>query len=123
MFFTKTGKGGTKDVWFYDMQADGFSLDDKRQEVAENDIPDILHRWNHLTDEQSRTRTDQSFFVPVADIRANHYDLSLNRYKEVVYESRAYESPQEIIRQIKQTDAERQHLLAALEADLDLPGL
>ena len=65
LVFTKTGSGGTDNVWFYDMKADGYSLDDKRQEIADNDIPDIINRFSNLADEQARARTEQSFFVPV----------------------------------------------------------
>ena len=85
LVLTKTGSGGTDKVWFYDMKADGYSLDDKRQEVAENDIPDIISRFNNLEAEADRKRTEQSFFVPVEDIVANDYDLSINKYKEVVW--------------------------------------
>ena len=83
LVFTKTGSGGTDKVWFYDMEADGYSLDDKRQEVSENDIPDIIRRFNDLKGEAERNRTEQSFFVPVEDIISNDYDLSINKYKEV----------------------------------------
>lgn len=76
LIFTKTGSGGTDKVWFYDMKADGYSLDDKRQEVKENDIPDIIERYNHLENEVDRKRTEQSFFVPVEEIIENDYDLS-----------------------------------------------
>ncbi len=87
LIFTKTGSGGTDKVWFYDMKADGYSLDDKRQEIKENDIPDIIDRFNHLDAEEERRRTEQSFFVPLKEIAANEYDLSINKYKEIVYES------------------------------------
>ena len=84
LVFTKTGSvgsGGTDKVWFYDMKADGFSLDDKRQEVKENDIPDIIERFNHLESEVERKRTEQSFFVPLEEIVSNDYDLSINKYQ------------------------------------------
>ena len=85
LFFTKTDSGGTDDVWFYDVRADGFSLDDKRTKIEADDLPDALARWaTHTTTERSRERTDQSFTVPKADIVAQGYDLSLNRYKEIV---------------------------------------
>ena len=115
LIFTKTASGGTGKVWFYDMKADGYSLDDKRNPTTENDIPDILHRWNNLGAEDTRSRTDQSFFVPVADIRNNNYDLSINRYKEVVYEEREFEKPEVIIAQIEHLDQERQKLLEDLK--------
>jgi type I restriction enzyme M protein len=93
LVFTKTGAGGTDKVWFYDMQAEGYSLDDKRTEIADNDIPDILARFADLTSEENRARTERSFFVPKAEIAANGYDLSINRYKETVYEKEEYDSP------------------------------
>lgn len=98
--FTKTGAGGTDNVWFYDMKADGFSLDDKRNPVAENDIPDILARFHNLAGETLRARTEQSFFVPKSEIAQNNYDLSINRYKEVVYEKIDYEKPDVILNRI-----------------------
>ena len=95
LVFTKTGTGGTDNVWFYDMKADGYSLDDKRQEIADCDIPDIINRFSNLEDEKDRERTEQSFFVPVDEIVANDYDLSINKYKEVVYEQVEYEPTEE----------------------------
>ena len=97
LFFTKTGAGGTDKVWFYDMKADGYSLDDKRQETEENDIPDIIERYRHLEQEEGRKRTEQSFFVPVEEIRENGYDLSMNKYKEIEYVPVKYPSTQEIL--------------------------
>ena len=104
MIFTKTGTGGTDKVWFYDMKADGYSLDDKRNEVAENDIPDIIERFNNLDKETDRKRTEQSFFVPVEEIRNNGYDLSINKYKEIEYEEVKYDSPQEIMLRIRELE-------------------
>ena len=88
MIFTKTTQGGTDKVWFYDMTADGFSLDDQRQPVKENDIPDIINRFNNREsdEEQKRVRTEKSFFVPKEEIVENDYDLSINKYKEIVVE-------------------------------------
>lgn len=100
LVFTKTGAGGTDKVWFYDMNADGFSLDDKRNPVAENDIPDILARFHNLVGETSRARTEQSFFVPKSEIERNNYDLSINRYKEVVHEKIEYDKPDVILTRI-----------------------
>lgn len=100
LVFTKTGAGGTDKVWFYDMKADGFSLDDKRNPVAENDIPDILARFHNLAGETSRARTEQSFFVPKSEIERNNYDLSINRYKEVVHEKIEYDKPDVILTRI-----------------------
>lgn len=115
LLFTKTNSGGTDKVWFYNMTADGYSLDDKRNKIAANDIPDIIARFKNLDNETDRLRTDQSFFVPVADIHANNYDLSINRYKEVVHEQKEYEKPEVIIAQIEQLDEERKALMEELK--------
>ncbi|HWK55747.1 MAG TPA: class I SAM-dependent DNA methyltransferase [Parapedobacter sp.] len=115
LLFTKTNSGGTDKVWFYDMKADGYSLDDKRSAVTQNDIPDIISRYHQPADEAGRARTERSFLVPVEEIRENKYDLSINRYKEVVYEEVQYEAPATIIAQIEQLDAERRELLAQLK--------
>lgn len=115
LLFTKTESGGTDNVWFYDMQADGYSLDDKRQPIEANDIPDIIQRFHNLTGETGRSRTERSFFVPVQEIRDNKYDLSINRYKEVVHEEKVYEKPSVIISQIEALDAERAELLDQLK--------
>ena len=84
LLFTKTGAGGTDKVWFYDMKADGRTLDDKRQEIEENDIPDIIERYQNLEKEEERKRTEQSFFVPKEEIVENDYDLSINKYKDTI---------------------------------------
>ena len=102
LIFTKTGHGGTDKVWFYNMEADGFSLDAKRTEVEENDIPDIIERWNNLDVETSRTKHDKSFFVQVEEIREKKYDLSINRYREVAYVVKEYPPAKEIIAKIEQ---------------------
>ena len=115
MIFTKTNSGGTDQVWFYDMQADGYSLDDKRNPIEANDISDIVARFHSLPNEASRSRPDQSFLVPVAEIRDNKYDLSINRYKEVVYEEKVYEKPAVLIEQIEALDQERADLLKQLK--------
>jgi type I restriction enzyme M protein len=115
LVFTKTSSGGTDNVWFYDMQADGFSLDDKRQPIEASDIADIVNRYHNLKAESSRKRTDKSFLVPVNEIRDNKYDLSINRYKEVVYENKSYEKPMVIIGQIEALDRERAALLNHLK--------
>lgn len=120
LFFTKTNSGGTGDVWFYDMRADGYSLDDKRQIISANDIPDIIARWHNRAVEKERTRTDQSFLVPVAEIRANNYDLSINRYKEVVYAQQQHDTPAELIEKIETLDRERQADLQSLKALLNI---
>jgi type I restriction enzyme M protein len=115
LFFTKTNSGGTDNVWFYDMQADGYSLDDKRAEIKENDISDIIARYNQLDLEQSRSRTDKSFLVPFDDIKNNDWDLSINRYKEVIYEEVEYDSPSKIIADIEKLDTERNQVLGLLK--------
>ncbi|SMP71383.1 type I restriction-modification system subunit M [Anoxynatronum buryatiense] len=101
MVFTKTGSGGTDKVWFYDMKADGYSLDDKRQPIERNDIQDIIHRFLNREEEQDRKRTEQSFMVDKAEIVGNDYDLSINRYKETEYEEVVYEAPKVIIEKIR----------------------
>jgi len=118
LVFTKTNSGGTDKVWFYDMQADGLSLDDKRQPIEANDIPDIVTRYQNLKAESKRSRTDRSFMVPVKEIQDNKYDLSINRYKEVVFEEKTYEKPTVIISQIEALDKERAELLKQLKAML-----
>lgn len=115
LLFTKTDSGGTDNVWFYDMADDGFTLDDKRQPTDKNDIPDIEKRFANLKAEAKRARTDQSFLVPADEIRANKYDLSINRYKEVVHEEKSYEKPSVILEQIEAIDKERAKLLKELK--------
>ena len=106
LVFTKTGHGGTDNVWFYDMTADGYSLDDKRSPVNENDIPDIIERFKHLDKEADRKRTDKSFMVPKQDIVDNGYDLSINKYKEVEYQKVEYPPTSEIMAELR--DLEKQ---------------
>ncbi len=115
LIFTKTGSGGTDNVWFYDMKADGYRLDDKRQEIADNDIPDIIERFHNLEEEKDRLRTEQSFFVPVKDIIANDYDLSINKYKEVVYEKVEYDSTEVIMGRIDALETEIQVEISELK--------
>jgi len=119
LIFTKTNNGGTDHVWFYDMQADGYSLDDKRAVVTDNNIPDIIRRFKQRDTEGERTRTEQSFLVPMDEIKANDWDLSINRYKEIVYEEIEYDAPSDIIKQIEQLDAERAEALKVLKALLE----
>lgn len=106
LIFTKTGAGGTDKVWFYDMQADGYSLDQKRTEVEENDIPDVVARFNNLKVEEQRTRKDKSFLVPVDEIRNNDYVLSINKYKEVEREKVEYDSTEVIQGRIEALESE-----------------
>lgn len=106
LVFTKTNCGGTDRVWFYDMRADGFSLDDKRAAINDNDIPDIVERFHNLAAEEQRTRKEQSFFVPVDEIRQNDYDLSINKYKEIECERVEYEPVKDILARLEQNEAE-----------------
>ena len=136
LIFTKTGHGGTDKVWFYDMKADGFSLDDKRSETKENDIPDIIARFRSIKslplegkvppqgadevyDESSRARTEQSFFVPKGEIVQNDYDLSINKYKQTEYKPVEYPPTSEILANIKALEAEIGKELAELEQMLN----
>ena len=107
LIFTKTESGGTDNVWFYDMHADGFSLNDKRTPTPdEDDTEDILNRWNNLDAEKSRTKLEQSFFVSVQEIKENNYDLSINKYKEVIYEQKTYDAPEVILNRLENIDVE-----------------
>ena len=106
LVFTKTNHGGTDNVWFYDMTADGYSLDDKRTQVNESDIPDIIQRFKNLDKEADRKRTDKSFMVPKQDIVDNDYDLSINKYKEVEYVKVEYPPTSEIMANIRKIEAE-----------------
>ncbi len=137
LFFTKTGVGGTDHVWFYDVQADGWSLDDTRapllsedklgptptgdltdEDYAKNNLPDVLARWDAQDIERQRMRSEQSFCVPKADIAAYGYDLSLNRYKEVVHEAIDHKPPSEIIAELRTIEAEIAKELYELEGML-----
>jgi type I restriction enzyme M protein len=97
------------------MKADGYSLDDKRNLIKENDIPDIITRYHNLSEEKNRKRTDASFLVPFAEIEANEWDLSINRYKQIEYEEVKYAHPKEILQEIEQLDKERMDALTALK--------
>lgn len=122
LIFTKTGAGGTDQVWFYDMKADGLSLDDKRQPVPENDIEDIIERFHHREQEKERKRTEQSFFVDLDEIRENGYDLSVNKYKEMEYQAVEYDPPSVILERIEELEGkiqeEIQELKKLLNSDL-----
>lgn len=102
--FTKTGAGGTDKVWFYDMQSDGYSLDDKRTELPQSDIPDIVARFHALVQEEGRARTEQSFLVPKEEIVGNDYDLSINKYKKSAYVEEEYPHPMEIMAEINELE-------------------
>jgi len=122
LVFTKTGHGGTDKVWFYDMHADGLSLDDKRTPIADNDIPDVIARFATICageqTEQQRPRTAQSFMVDKVEIAANDYDLSINKYKQTEYKAVEYPSTQEIMAQLHEMEAEIAKGLAELEGML-----
>ena len=115
LIFTKTGHGGTDKVWFYDMTADGFSLDDKRTAIADSDIPDIIERFHHLDAEADRKRTEKSFFVPKAEIVENGYDLSINKYKKTEYIPVEYPPTKEILAELGRLEEEVQKGLRELE--------
>jgi type I restriction enzyme M protein len=138
LIFTKTNSGGTDSVWFYDVQADGWSLDDKRTPLlpddklgstpqtalasddhVRNNLPDMLARWTEREGaERERSRTAQSFCVPKADIAAQGYDLSLNRYREVVHEEAEHRDPREILAELHHLEAQIQDGMRELEGML-----
>ncbi len=138
LLFTKTDSGGTDCVWFYDVQADGYSLDDKRtpllegsklgsfvdealerEEHVKNNLPDVLSRWQERDGaELERAATEQSFCVSQADIAANDYDLSVNRYKETIYDETEHPPPVEILNDLTALELEIQQGLEDLEAML-----
>ncbi|NES86985.1 MAG: N-6 DNA methylase, partial [Moorea sp. SIO2B7] len=117
IIFTKVGveADGTDFVWFYDMKADGLSLDDKRQPVEENDIPDLLEKWKQRDSTQESDRKAKAFFVPKDEIKENGYDLSINRYKEIEYEEVEYEPPKVILEKLRTLEDEIRADLDALE--------
>ena len=115
LVFTKTEHGGTDKVWFYDMQADGFSLDDKRTPIAENDIPDIVARFKNLAAEEDRARTEKSFLVPKAEIVENDYDLSINKYKKAEYKPVEYAPTTQIMAELNELEIDITAGLAELE--------
>ena len=120
VIFTKTGHGGTDKVWFYDMQADGFSLDDKRSPVQENDIPDIIARFKNISADQDRERTEKSFLVPKDEIVANDYDLSINKYKKTEYKPVEYPPTSEIMADLRRLEAEIKTAMDELEGMLGI---
>ena len=115
IIFTKTGAGGTDKVWFYDMQSDGYSLDDKRTPIEQSDMPDIVARFHALAQEEGRERTEQSFFVPKDEIIGNDYDLSINKYKKSAYVEEEYPHPLEIMAEINELEMDITAGLAELE--------
>ncbi len=118
LIFTKTNSGGTDKVWFYDMQNDGFTLNDNRTPIEENDIPDIIKTYKNRFNEDNTDKKSKHFFVDVDEIRKNNYDLSINKYKEVEYEQVKYDSPKTILAEIQTLETEVQQGLAELEAML-----
>lgn len=120
LIFTKTGHGGTDNIWFYDMQADGLSLDDKRSTVNENDIPDIIERFRNRDKELDRARTEKSFFVTKDEIKENDYDLSINKYKEIEYVPVEYPSTLEIMTNLRELEIEISKEMDELEKLLQL---
>ena len=120
LIFTKTGHGGTDKVWFYDMKADGFSLDDKRSPIEANDIPDIISRFHNLAAEEGRERTEQSFFVPKDEIVGNDYDLSINKYKKTEYVAVEYPPTSEIIAELEKLNKQVEEETAELKKLLGL---
>jgi type I restriction enzyme M protein len=117
LIFTKTGKGGTSNVWFYDMTADGYSLDDKRQKIDNDDIPDVLLQWR-AKKSNDNNRTQKSFIVNAGEIRNQNYDLSINKYKQIIHEVFHYDSPQNIIKEIRLLEKEKDKILFELESSL-----
>ena len=115
LIFTKTNSGGTDKVWFYDMQNDGFTLNDNRTPIEENDIPDIIASYKNRHNEDNTDRKAKHFFVEADEIRQNGYDLSINKYKEVEYEEVQYEAPSKILADIKTLEDEVQQGLKELE--------
>lgn len=118
LVFTKTNSGGTDKVWLYNMEADGFSLDDKRQPVIENDIPDIEKRFDNLKDEEERTPYEKSFFITKQDIINNDYVLSFNRYQKRHIEKKTYRPTKEIFESIEQSEKEFADLLNKIKEEL-----
>lgn len=118
LVFTKTGAGGTDNVWFYDMKADGRSLDDKRSKIDDNDIPDIIARFHNLEAEAARERTEQSFMVPKQEIVDNGYDLSINKYKKIEYVPVEYPPTSEILAELRALEKDIAKGLDELEAML-----
>lgn len=106
LIFTKTNSGGTDKVWFYDMKTDGHTLDDKRQPIEENDIPDIIERFHNRDGEESRERIEQSFLVDKQEIVDNGYDLSINKYKKIEYVPVEYPPTEEILDEIEELNAQ-----------------
>lgn len=119
LIFTKTGHGGTDKVWFYDMQSDGYSLDDKRAQIEDNDIPDIIERFHNLDKEADRARTKKSFLVDKQEIVDKGYDLSINKYKKIKYVAEKYPESIEILKEIQEIEVQITEGLKELEGILN----
>jgi type I restriction enzyme M protein len=124
LFFTKGGT--TEKVWFYNLEADGYSLDDKRTKIDTDDLPDCLEQWqnyqaclksgdDNAIEQAFSNKTQKAFLVDKADIASNKYDLSINRYKEIKYEEEEFEAPAEILKQLKSLEADIMTELCELE--------
>jgi type I restriction enzyme M protein len=120
IIFTKTNTGGTDKVWFYNMEADGFTLDDKRSPIEHNDIEDIISRFHNLDKEMHRTRLEKSFFVDKKEIISNEYDLSINKYLETKYEKIVYDNPAVILKRIDDLDSDIEKLKKELKFLINL---
>ena len=120
LVFTKTNAGGTDKVWFYDMRADGYSLDDKRTPIEANDIPDVIERFHHPDAEEARERTEQSFFVPKQEIVDNGYDLSINKYKKTEYKPVEYPPTSKIMADLRELEMKIGEEMQRLEEMLNL---
>jgi type I restriction enzyme M protein len=119
LIFTKTNSGGTDHVWFYDLHADGLSLDDKRQPIEANDLPDVLSRWNNRQSaEKTRTRSEQSFLVPKSEIIENDYELTFNRYKNHEDSPQAVRPVSEILVELSKLESLADVALKQLEKAL-----
>lgn len=114
LIFAKGGK--TENVWYYDMKADGYSLDDKRERVVENDIPDVIARWKAQDPARDTDRTAKAFCVPVGEIRTNNYELGISLYKQPAHAITSYETPASILGRLRSLELEIDRELTALEA-------
>jgi type I restriction enzyme M protein len=117
LIFTKGGQ--TNDVFFYDVQADGFSLDDKRDAISETDLPEVLDQWRKWDHGKGKgffgDRRAKAFFIPVAEVRENNYDLSINRYKETIREAVAHDPPKVILNRLRKAEMDIARDLTELE--------
>ena len=117
LIFTKTNFGGTDKVWMYNMENDGYSLDQKRDKIEANDIPDVIARWNNLSDEENRTRFDNSFLVPKQEIVDNDYVFSFNKYHQNKIEKKEYRPTKDILASIKDLETQFQQIMAELNVE------